>query len=230
MNLTSMMSSTPSSARARAAATLATATTLTFALAGCSGSSSSPSAATATTAGAAVSSASTASLPGSRSTSSGPQSSGSAATTASGGGTQGPTVPQRTQETRAPISLTAHGNFGGNVTGAIADVTSIKATAKLPGEVSGPGLAVAIALTNGSTRPIDVNNTVVNVAYGALKAPGSPMSGPPSSPFRGTLAPGKTASAVYVFAVAAQKSGALVRVEVSYSPLAPIVVFSGAQR
>ncbi len=133
-----------------------------------------------------------------------------------------------TQTTVAPVPLTSTGKFGDSVTGSIMKVRALNAKAKVPGEVSGPGLAVTIKLVNHSGKTLNLNNTVVNLAYGKNAAPGNPMSGPPSEPFPQTLADGKSATGVFVFVTGQQGQHGSITVQVSYSPLAPVVVFKGS--
>jgi hypothetical protein len=85
---------------------------------------------------------------------------------------------------------------------------------------------VSIRLVNGSSNAIDTSNAVVNLYYGTAKTPGSPMSGPPSSPFGKSVSASNTVTVVYVFRVPADQRSML-RLEVSYSPTAPVVVFVG---
>jgi hypothetical protein len=105
-------------------------------------------------------------------------------------------------------------------------VTAINAKAKLPGEISGPGVAVSIRLVNGSNKALNTSNAVVNLYYGSAKTPGSPMSGPPADPFGKSVPAGATETVVYVFRVPADQRSKL-RIEVSYAPTAPVVVFVG---
>lgn len=132
------------------------------------------------------------------------------------------------QTTAAPIPIKSTGNFGGKVTGSIVAVKAVNAKAVQPGEVSGPGLAITIKLVNGSASAINLNNAVVNLAYGAAAAPGGPMTGPPAQPLPQVLAAGKSATAVYVFTTTKAGQTGPISIQVSYSPLAPIVVFSGS--
>ena len=115
------------------------------------------------------------------------------------------------------------------MTAKISKVAAITATARGPGEISGPAVALTLAITNGSAASISLANSVVNLYYGATQVPGIPMSGPPSSPFAGALGAGKTASSVYVFTIpVADRANVLITI--SYSPSAPVVQFTGSAR
>lgn len=136
---------------------------------------------------------------------------------------------QQPQRTKSPIAITHTGTFGGRVTGSITKVQPLTAKARVPGEVSGPALAITIRLVNGSAKTLSLGNAVVNLAYGAAETPGSPMSGPPNRPFTGSLKAGKIATAVYVFRIPRAGGHPRLTIQVSYSPYAPVVVFSGTE-
>jgi hypothetical protein len=173
---------------------------------------------------------SSASSPSSSPTLDGPTVPGSSSTGKHGSSSKGkPSSPKSspsTQTTKPATQITHSASFGNNVTASITKVSAITAKAKRPGEISGPAVAVSIRLVNGSNKAIDTSNAVVNLYYGKAKTPGSPMSGPPSSPFGKSVPAGKTVTVVYVFRVPADQRSKL-RIEVSYSPTAPVVVFVG---
>lgn len=103
---------------------------------------------------------------------------------------------------------------------------SITARAQMPGEVSGPAVAVAVELTNNSRTPLDASGVLVTL-LDARKAPGSEMSAAPNRPMSGQLAPGGKASGVYVFAVPTDARGA-VTIYVTLPSASPVVAFTGA--
>ncbi len=143
-------------------------------------------------------------------------------------GTPGPSIgsaPPRTTIAPIPVSRTA--NFGGNVSAHISRVQAITAKAQGPGEITGPAVALTIVLRNGTRKPIGLDSTNVTLSYAAARTPGIQMLGPPSAPFHGAVAPGKNADAVYVFTVP-KADRARVDIQLSYSPDAPVVQFSGA--
>lgn len=143
-------------------------------------------------------------------------------------GTPGPSIgsaPPRTTIAPIPVSRTA--SFGGNVSAHISRVQAITAKAQGPGEITGPAVALTIVLRNGTRKPIGLDSTNVTLTYAAARTPGIQMLGPPSAPFHGAVAPGKDADAVYVFTVP-KADRARVDIQLSYSPDAPVVQFSGA--
>jgi len=133
-------------------------------------------------------------------------------------------VPAVTRSTAAAVALTASASFGDQVTVKLTSVASSTITARAPGEVSGPGLTITVAITNGTTAAVDLSNVNVTVTDSA-GLPGIVMSAG-ASPVRGTLATGKTVSGVYVFTVAAAHRHP-VSIFVSYTADAPIVLFQG---
>jgi hypothetical protein len=72
-----------------------------------------------------------------------------------------------------------------------------------PGVFRGrPHSAFTLSLTNGSTGPIDLTQVVVTTTYGSPAKLASPVYGvAAAADFTGTVAPGATATATYVFAI-----------------------------
>jgi hypothetical protein len=103
-------------------------------------------------------------------------------------------------------------------------VKAIEATARLPGEITGPALALTIEVSNTGIRPADLGAVVVNV-LDSDEAPGAEMTAAPAQPLTGRLAPKKTARGVYVFRVPMDKRRP-VTVTVSIGD-APVLVFRG---
>ncbi|WP_448624077.1 hypothetical protein [Geodermatophilus sp. URMC 64] len=80
-----------------------------------------------------------------------------------------------------------------------------------PGERTGqPQTVVTLELTNDTGRPLDLNTVVVQATYGAPPAQASPIYDAQSADFGGTLAPGASATAVYSFAIPADRLGDVV--------------------
>lgn len=123
------------------------------------------------------------------------------------------------------MPITATASFGDAVTARILSVEPINAKAHGPGEISGPGVALSIRITNGSARAIDLGTVTVNVTA-SNGSPGLQLLGPPASAFNGSLTAGQSATAVYVFTVPVQFRKP-VTVSVSYTAAAPVVLFRG---
>ena len=135
-------------------------------------------------------------------------------------------VPEVTMPTNPPVPLTGTADFGGQITARLSEVTPIDATAKIPGEISGPALQVTVEITNGSADAIGLDSVSVNLAT-KDGTPASPITTDPAAPLSGVLAPGEKRSGVYVFTVPTDALGD-VSVDVLYSAGAPIVLFQGS--
>lgn len=134
-------------------------------------------------------------------------------------------VPAVELTTNAPVPLDGTADFGGSVTATLTDVSAIDATARVPGEISGPALSVTVEIKNDSAEPIGLDNVTVNLDT-KDGSPASPVTTEPAAPLSGVLLPGETRSGVYVFTLSAE-SRAGVGITVLYSTDAPIVLFSG---
>lgn len=105
---------------------------------------------------------------------------------------------QVSQDVKTPGGLTAN----------VSSVESYTATARRQGEVSGPAVKVTLKLVNNTGSDFALTTATVNAYYGAGSTPASPVAGDPAAkPFTGSLTPGATATAVYVFTVPASDSG-----------------------
>lgn len=137
-----------------------------------------------------------------------------------------PSSPDAGLPTAPPVALDDEADFGTGVSAVLEEVESIQTEARFPGEISGPGLAFTLRLTNDTPAAISADLVTVNLAYGD-GVPGIPISGPPAQPFTGDVEPGASAVATYVFTTTERDDG-LVRLEVTYSTEAPVVVFEGS--
>ncbi|WP_426625430.1 hypothetical protein ACPPVW_05040 [Leifsonia sp. McL0607] len=96
----------------------------------------------------------------------------------------------------------------GGLTANVTSVEAYTATATRPGEVSGPAVKVTLKLVNDTGSDFPVSTATVNAYYGSASTPADPVQGDSASkPFTGTLKPGATATAVYVFTVPSADSG-----------------------
>ena len=145
-----------------------------------------------------------------------------------------------TVTTKPPVSLRAVADFGTGVTAQIMSIKAIEYHAVAPGQVSGPGLRLVIQVSNGTAKPIDLDNAVVTIAdargtpgaemnvtpAGSGDGAGHPGSGNFSYPLRGLLAPRHKASGTYVFTIPAGHRNP-VTVNFSYAGGGPAVLFRG---
>jgi hypothetical protein len=125
------------------------------------------------------------------------------------------------------VALDAPAATGDGVTGSLVSITAIDGTGVGRGNVAGPALRVTVRLTNGTAEAVPLDGVAVELTHGADDVPASPLNDPSRSPFGGTLEPGATAEAVYVFGIPADDRQD-VSVAVGYRAGAPFMVFSGA--
>lgn len=165
-----------------------------------------------------------------------PTSSGPPATDAVGSSTvpapvaggQGAVVPVATVAPQAATPLGAPATDAGGLRFAIDSIEAVEGEASAPGEIGGPALRVTLRTTNTSSSPVDLSLTVVDLRHGADEVPAAPFT-IGTSPLSGTLAPGASATGVYVFAVPEQRRDQ-VTIYVNARPELPSVVFEGSAR
>jgi hypothetical protein len=155
----------------------------------------------------------------------------SASTEPSAAPTQGPdstTAPGAgfDPSTEPGVGLDDPAAFDSGVTATLGKLEAVQGEAHGPGEVSGPAVRVTVVITNGTTKAITLDQTVVNVYGGAQAMPGEPLSGPGVAELAGSLGAGRSATGVYVFALPADQRNPL-QVTVSYDPDDVTVLFQG---
>ncbi len=142
------------------------------------------------------------------------------------GGTIYDTVPAGEKAVLDPVALGELGDFGDGVTTRVTDIESVAVEAFMPGEISGPGVAITVELTNGTSAPIDLGSVTVDlVATGDRYA--TLITTRDDSALSGELAPGATGAGTYVFTIADEDRDAVV-VQVTYTAPKPTVVFEGS--
>jgi hypothetical protein len=134
------------------------------------------------------------------------------------------TVAPEPEESKPPVKLDKPSSTGTGLTAKLISVRAVEAKAELPGEITGPALAVTIEVRNIGSKPADLGSVVVNV-FGSDTAPGAEMNAAPAEPLAGRLATKKKARGVYVFRVPKDKRRP-VTVTVSIGD-APVLVFTG---
>jgi hypothetical protein len=137
----------------------------------------------------------------------------------------GGTEPTQVVRTKEAVPLDATADFGTGLNVRIASITPVNGKATAPGEVDGPALRFALVAHNTGKRPISLDGSVVFVSYGPDRTPATELSSGEKR-FSGSVAPGGTRPATYVFTVPKQERGD-VRVEVSYSGRAATVALQG---
>jgi len=142
--------------------------------------------------------------------------------------------PETTATVRVPPlsdadEITITGTEAAEVDGVSVRLTSLRPVATRssgPGEVSGPGLAVTIAVTNGTSAALEnLNDTQVSLFWGPDGTPGVYMSTDPHIwAFPSTLAPGATGESTWVFTTGQNSAGTDVALQVLLGELPVIVV------
>jgi hypothetical protein len=89
-----------------------------------------------------------------------------------------------------------------------------------------PLTALTLDLLNGSRQPLDLTTAVVALSYGDPRKLASPTYERGARDFAGTLSPGSTATATYVFSVPTEELGA-VTLTVDFGADHSPAVFSG---
>jgi hypothetical protein len=136
------------------------------------------------------------------------------------------TVPEREVEVLDPVGVDAQADFGGGVTARLASIEAVQTEAHLPGEISGPGVAITVEIANAGSQPVDVDNVVVDL-IGPDGGSATPIVDPDRPPLDGEVAPGATARGTYVFTIS-EEDRQDVTLTVSFSALAPTAVFAGS--
>jgi len=130
-----------------------------------------------------------------------------------------------TPESPHPVTIDTPAEFGNGVVAVVTSVAATEVVAILPGETSGPGLALNIDITNGSPDDIALDNVTVDLLTGDLVSASQITTGD-HRPFAGTLAAGETTTGTYVFTVSpdSRESATLT---IRYTADQPAVIFTG---
>ena len=163
-----------------------------------------------------------------------PSPSASAATSAATSATPTAKAPRSTASeaptdqptTSSPVPIDKKAKIRPELSAEVSRLQSVNGTAQGPGEVAGPALRARISLTNGSKKPLNLSNTVVNLYYGADERPASALSGPGAKPLPTRVQAGRTVDGVFVFAVPKNARGDIL-ITVDYSVKTPVVAFRG---
>ncbi len=129
------------------------------------------------------------------------------------------------QELLAPVSFEETVDVDSRMTAQVVEVVHTRGRARTAGEIAGPAIKVTVRLTNISQRSVSLGGVTV-AAHDADNAVLSPLGSKPSRPFRGRVAAGRVAEAVYVFSL--PKGGSTpFTIAVNYAAGAPVAVFVG---
>lgn len=134
------------------------------------------------------------------------------------------TAPNPRESTKPPVKMDEPAKTG-KVVATVVKLKAIKAKARMPGEVAGPGLAITVKLVNNSKKAFDSSGVLVTL-YDSRNAPGGEMSAPPSNPMTGVLKPGESAQGVYVFTIPVKRRSP-VTINLTLPTESPVLAFRG---
>ena len=141
---------------------------------------------------------------------------------------EGSTPPWATGLSALPaVPLDQSAEFGTGVTATLDSVVQVSGVGRLPGEKSGPALAITVRLHDGSDAAIDLDYVVVDL-YSQDGRVGSMLTQDPhSSPLSGALAAGQDATGTYVLLLP-DPTSSQANITVSYVGSEPAVAFQGS--
>jgi hypothetical protein len=138
------------------------------------------------------------------------------------------TVAPKKVVTKPPVTVGKKVEVTGKVQVRVDEVTPVQAKARLPGEVSGPGVAVTVVVDNGSAAAVDLGNVVVTLTD-STGAPGGEVSDARAKPLQGSVAPRRSRTGSYFFTVPKSRRDP-VSVSVTLSGSSPVAEFRGVVR
>lgn len=108
----------------------------------------------------------------------------------------------------------------------LTSVEAVDAKAFVPGEISGPGVAITVTITNRTGRTVSLDHITVDLVDNDGQS-ASPITVEGRTPLSGQLGPGRSASGAYVFTIPEDDRDSA-EVHVTYdAPPAPILTFRG---
>lgn len=132
--------------------------------------------------------------------------------------------------TRPVVPLEAPAPFGNGVTVKVTKTTYGKVTDEGPGVLTGrPTVTFVLTMTNKSAAKISLDTVQVSATHGEDATPATPANASTLRPFSGALAPGKSATAQYAFAIPVSEQHQ-VKLTVWYAEGEPTVVMAGSAR
>ena len=135
------------------------------------------------------------------------------------------TVASAAPRTLAAVPLIGRSALGSGIVVSITSVRAITTKTSLPGQVGGASIAVSVLIVNHSDHAIGVQNVNVNVEDSAHD-PADPITTSPARAFRGSIAAGKKASAMYVYSISTTRRNPIT-VEINYAAGTPVARFIG---
>jgi hypothetical protein len=128
---------------------------------------------------------------------------------------------------QAPVTFTEPAAPVPGVTFSISGLEAVQGVANGPGEVGGPALRFTLNVRNDTAAAVSLTSTVVNLFAGPDRAPAVELGEPGGVPLPESVAPGASATGVFVFTVPVELRNQ-VQISVDYAVDAPVVLFEGA--
>lgn len=125
-----------------------------------------------------------------------------------------------------PVGVAETASFGDGVTARLGSVRSLEAKASLPGETSGPAVALNLSISNGSPATIELASITVDLVDSRGMSSILIHSEPPTE-LAGSLSAGATAEGTYVFRLDPEMRDNA-SITVKYSSITPLVTFQGS--
>jgi hypothetical protein len=151
-------------------------------------------------------------------------------TTTAGGGTDGgtidDTVPPAPTPTVIEAAIDAPADFGDGISARVVTVEDVEVDAFMPGEISGPGVAITVELANGSAEAVNLDNLSVELVMTGNRF-ATPITTQEDTRLVGDLGPGATGEGTYVFSISPEDRTE-VAVQVNYAPPKPTILFQGS--
>lgn len=126
----------------------------------------------------------------------------------------------------SPVSLDETASFGNGVTARVVSTESLTVTGKVPGETTGPAVAVTIELHNASGSPLALENVTVDLTDSEGRSLNRIDSASEYEELIGSVESGGSLSGTYVFRIE-PNSGSTNYLTVKYTTDTPTVVFAG---
>ena len=130
------------------------------------------------------------------------------------------------QPVAPPVPLAATKVVKSGVSATITELVAVEGEATGIGEIAGPAIRFKVTVVNDTGAEISLDPAVINVSYGADDAPASTLSGPGTVPFPATVAPGTSASGVFVYGVPTDARN-VVKIYLNLDAATPIAAFEG---
>ena len=125
-----------------------------------------------------------------------------------------------------PVGVAETASFGDGVTARLSSVRSLEAKASLPGETSGPAVALDLSISNGSPATIELASITVDLVDSRGMSSILIHSEPPTE-LSGSLSAGATAKGTYVYRLDPEMRDNA-SITVKYSSVTPLVTFQGS--